>query len=600
MRQRMASPSLPRRHFLQRATLGALVAGLARPSVAAGPKASAKPAAAGNGAAPAIRVNVLGYLAEARVRAISGAGGEFRLLDAEGRIVHRGEFQKAGGALGEWFVGNVTGAKADGAYHVESGDRRSIAFAVGASARDNHLRALRAAAAWFRTGRANYSRDPGKPALWMNDGVRSDDSRTQDFVGGWQDTGVDQRKFAITNAEGVWALLHVRSRHAALWKDDPGWLLTEARWGSDWLHKMQDPQGFLYYGIDNGGSGRQRWPDPKSGEARKVWVDRHSPAVHFWFIAGQAWLARELAKDDAAYAAKCLESARRCLKYCLDHFDEMNRVESDPVRRIRNPQSDMRMDGLDTYALGIAAGWELYRTTDEKAHRDLALDMARRFMALQVKEPPAGSEGIHGFFYQDDSRTTYYVPKISMHVPMLALCDLIESIPGHADAAAWRDCLKRYVEGFLAPLADRSAFGIVPYGVWKGKPANPSRQIGDLYFRYFKANPEFRFCSGRWAVVLTTAAGLARAARVLDRPAWRDLAWRQVDWVLGVNPLDKMPYGINPAGGGQKKPLLAEAVAVPNGICGDAQDMPTWGSWPANETWIPNNAGLLAALVELL
>jgi hypothetical protein len=122
-----------------------------------------------------------------------------------------------------------------------------------------------------------------------------------------------------------------------------------------------------------------------------------------------------------------------------------------------------------------------------------------------------------------------------------------------------------------------------------------------MYFRYFKARPEFGFCSGRWAVELTTAAGLARAARVLNQPAWRNLAWRQLDWVMGVNPLDKMPYGIKPITDPKKKsPEIAKNVAVPNGICGDEQDMPIWGSWPAAETWIPNNAALLAALSELL
>jgi hypothetical protein len=524
-------------------------------------------------------------------------------VSAGGEVVHRGQLQKAGEALGEWFVGEFTAVKTDGEYRIESGEQQSRAFAIGASAEANYRQALRAAATWFRKGRANYSDDPKKPARWMNDGLRSDNGQAQDFVGGWQDTGVDQRKFVITNAAGVWTLLHASSRHAALWKDAPDWLMTETRWGSDWLHKMQDPDGHLYYGIDFKGKGGQKWPAPESGEARKVWVDRHSLAVHFWFIAGQAWIARELAKDDDAYAAKCLGAARRCLSYCRQHFEEMtrgDRIAVDPVRRIRQPESDMRMDVLDDYALGIAAGLELHRATKEKEHFDLAVDMARRFMALQVKEPPVGAGGLYGFFHQDATRTVHYVPKISMQVPMLALCDLIEGHPNHADAAAWRDCLKRYVEGFLVPLADRSAFGIVPYGVWKGEFANPRRQVGQMYFRYFKGGPEFRFSSGRWAVELTTAAGLARAARVLDRPAWRDLAWRQVDWVLGVNPLDKMPYGISPATDTKKKsPLIAETVAVPNGICGDAQDMPIWGIWPAAETWIPNNAGLVAALTEL-
>jgi hypothetical protein len=554
---------------------------------------------------PALLVHVIGYLADAPKTVVSRIGGEFRVLNAAGEVVHRGQLQRAADGLGEWFVGDFTRVKADGEYRIESGEQRSRPFAIGAAAEANYRQVLQAATTWFRTARANFSDDPKKPARWMNDGLRSDNGQPQDFVGGWQDTGVDQRKFVITNAEGVWALLHVRENHAAMWKDAPDWLMTEVRWGSDWLHKMQDPDGHLYYGIDHEGAGRQKWPDPNSGEARKVWVDRHSLAVHFWFIAGQAWMARELANGDQAYAAKCLDAARRCLSYCREHFEDMNhgdRIAVDPVRRIRNPESDMRMDVLDDYALGIAAGLELHRATKEKEHFDFAVDMARRFMALQVKEPPVDAGGLHGFFYQDNARTVYYVPKISMHVPMLALCDLIEANPNHADAGAWRDCLTRYVEGFLIPLAGRSAFGIVPYGVWKGESANPRRQVGQVYFRYFKAPPEFRFCSGRWAVELTTAAGLARAARVLNQPAWRNLAWRQVDWVMGVNPLDKMPYGIRPITDTKKKsPEIAKTIAVPNGIMGgDEHDMPHWGGWQAGETWIPNNAALLAALSELL
>jgi hypothetical protein len=201
-------------------------------------------------AVPALLVNALGYLADAPKRVVSKSGVEFRVVTEAGEVVHRGRFEKDGGALGPWFGGDFTEVRADGVYRIESGEERSHPFAIGASVDARYRQALRAAATWFRKGHANYRDDPKKSAKWMNDGLRSDNGQPQDFAGGWQDTGVDQRKFVITNAQGVWALLHVRARQGALWKDAPDWLTTEIRWGSDWLHKMQYPDGHLYYGID--------------------------------------------------------------------------------------------------------------------------------------------------------------------------------------------------------------------------------------------------------------------------------------------------------------------------------------------------------------
>ena len=59
--------------------------------------------------------------------------------------------------------------------------------------------------------------------------------------------------------------------------------------------------------------------------------------------------------------------------------------------------------------------------------------------------------------------------------------------------------------------------------------------MGDYWYRYFM--PPRDWWVGINANLASAGVGLAKAARVLEDPQLQALAQRQLDWILGVNPL---------------------------------------------------------------
>ncbi|MGH9654784.1 MAG: glycoside hydrolase family 9 protein, partial [Bryobacteraceae bacterium] len=87
----------------------------------------------------------------------------------------------------------------------------------------------------------------------------------------------------------------------------------------------------------------------------------------------------------------------------------------------------------------------------------------------------------------------------------------------------------------------------------------------------------------------------ATAAADLHQPAYRDLAYRQLEWIFGTNP-----FGATLASGiGVRNPYPHSRYVgvipggIMNGICGNADDRPildtSFGfSWRTNEYWSPH------------
>jgi len=83
------------------------------------------------------------------------------------------------------------------------------------------------------------------------------------------------------------------------------------------------------------------------------------------------------------------------------------------------------------------------------------------------------------------------------------------------------------------------------------------------------------------------------------------MARRQIDWLLGNNPLG---YCMLDGFGERVAPLPSDDLGtgrieggIPNGIVGSGDaNMPTWGpSWGSREYWLPHNAYLIALIASL-
>ena len=110
----------------------------------------------------------------------------------------------------------------------------------------------------------------------------------------------------------------------------------------------------------------------------------------------------------------------------------------------------------------------------------------------------------------------------------------MELFPDHPEAAGWRQAIRLYTRDYLATMAARNSFGIVPYGLQTEADA-ANRKIGDYWYRYFM-RPGDQWWVGINANLASAGVGLVRAARLLDDPQLRAVAQRQLDWILGCNP----------------------------------------------------------------
>ncbi len=241
-------------------------------------------------------------------------------------------------ALGHFSVGDFSQVETPGIYRVVLTATRehSYQFAItdGAFAPVSEM-FLRFIHAWRSGPFENAWRGP----THLDDGVRSDDGQAFDAVGGWYDAG-DVRKWIVHSNLPALALMEAHERlpwYYAEWEScKDGWTpwLLEARWGIEFVLKMQDQKTGMFYEDVGGGRGGRKQPgmlwfyenhsgcyadnadnrftDNRlgSGDERPVRV-QFNPIVQFTSVCILARAARSFAGPDPAL------SGQRC-KQLLD------------------------------------------------------------------------------------------------------------------------------------------------------------------------------------------------------------------------------------------------------------------------------------------
>jgi peptidoglycan/xylan/chitin deacetylase (PgdA/CDA1 family) len=214
-----------------------------------------------------IRINQMGYLPEGRkVAVLVSKGGleirEFALYDAlTNRQVYQGKKIKAFGAYAafshSWRL-DFSEFSAPGAYYLRAGDVVSPNFQIGADvydgAADFVLRYMRQQ----RSGYNPYLRD----SCHVEDGFivyhpdPERDSTYLDVAGGWHDAS-DYLQYLPTSANAVFQMLFAYRQNPESFGDVfnasglPGSngipdILDEAKWGMDWLLKLNPRPGEYY------------------------------------------------------------------------------------------------------------------------------------------------------------------------------------------------------------------------------------------------------------------------------------------------------------------------------------------------------------------
>ncbi len=458
------------------------------------------------------KVNQLGYLpAEKKyftvVTNTASANDTFRIFDAGGNTAFTGtitgapvdERQVSGEGV---YKADFSGLTVPGTYHAEINGMESFTFRIAENVYDKLFKdALRC----FYLIRCGTSVDDPITGLQRNachtapDTIRGG-TGTRDLSGGWHNAG-DLGKWcheeAISCSYMLWLYELKKSKMKNIKNSIPesnnavSDLLDEAKWGLDWLLKLQLPDGSVYHKSDtepNFCFGTKPDLDPYVRYAAfqgKDFPQTPSSIDAAVFAAVMAQASRVYKDILPAYAAVCREAALKSWNWLKDHRGVSS---TDPyyLQNLSAPGPTGWMnDPADTYQEEEWAMAEIYRLTGDPTVLSL--------FDADTNLHPLGtiawwSPEFFGYFslYQDPRTPQAIKDKIRTRID--ALC------------------------GQLVNTANTAGYGVV-------------NSLGDYYW---ESNEN----------VMHKANNLLMGYLITGKTAYKDTALAQLGYILGNNSLN--------------------------------------------------------------
>ncbi len=542
---------------------------------------------------PRILVNHLGFAADGAKHCVIVNPPEERFQvfsRMKKEVVFEGRLERVAGDLGEGWLGCFTPVREEGTYLIRCGDASSRVVTIWNKVYDYPRRIL---LNYFTSQRCGDTPMGWNSPCHVHDAKRVDTGEHVDVAGGWHQSG-DLRKWTSGASFGVVALCKTLDTEHPPW--DEGGMAEELRWGNQYFQKMVRPDGGLMDHVIL----------PLGWDTERDLYPNDAPhSTFFQVIGGQALAARVFRDGDPAYSERCLDVARRVWDYATDPAlpAEPYRPQAIPKHHEWLPKAfTQSYRGSCLHWMGrLFAALALYRATEEQAWLEEACRAASETARLQVGGDVAQDPTAACFRVAAD-REDYVCSIGDSLLGKIALCDLLALAPEHPDAPAWAAAVRNIAEQYRV-MAGRNPWGLIP-SYWYAEEPEGGRRAGAAYYRYF-----FRvdiLIGGVNMEAEANALFLLRAARLFDEDAYRALAFRQLDWVLGCNPMDVSTVEgvglnqperfINPREFFPPTPQIPGAVMT--GITGDEHDEPAFIGC-AKEYDLPPTAMLLWLLTEL-
>lgn len=309
-------------------------------------------------AAVAPRLNQLGFLRKAPKRFVlpvapgDMAGRAFTVETLLGKRVFSGRLDDKVHDLtvtaGEHVrTGDFSALTTPGRYRVKVDGQASHPFGIGDGL---YGPLVHDAARAFFLIRANVALDDPVTGIRHAAGHPDDarltvDGAVRDLSGGWYNAG-DYGKWthmaAISASQMMW--LHVlrlvpatglKLDVPALYPGLPD-LLQQARWGLDWLLRMQNPDGSVLHKVDS--KGLYAWGQPPEGDPHPRAAQGASSLDAGVFVGVMLQAARVFAPLDPAFAARCKAAALRAWDWLEAHpkvlHDDYAYTDPDPRQEV--------------------------------------------------------------------------------------------------------------------------------------------------------------------------------------------------------------------------------------------------------------------------
>ncbi len=459
--------------------------------------------------------------------------GTFAVENAAGKAVLTGEVRRrpVPAGQGELGVMDFSELAEPGTYRLGVGGLRSRPFRV---AEDIWERTIWKAVNFFYVERCGAA-VPGVHDVCHADFRCEHGGRTIVINGGWHDAG-DLSQGLINTSEATYAMfelaagLAARSGDAALVDR----LIEEACWGLQWVLKTSFRDGWrVEWGT------HRFWTNNRIGDVDDVMAKpRRSPPASFYAAAAEARAYRTLKARRSRLAARALEMAREDWAFGREGFDA-------------GKPEDLVVEHV---GLAVLASLELYHATGEAAYGDTARKWAELLLASQQRQvDPALDRPITGWFHRTTRRrrAMQYAHRGHEQAPVVALAGLCEAFPDDAKWIDWYAAVALHSTFYQQEMAKLTApWSLLPNSLHRHRPrpdadrreADRQEQIANGFdvggrwrVRVFAVHPRRSF-RGNYGTVLSQAKAVAAAGRLRRRADLLDLARRQLQWVVGLNP----------------------------------------------------------------
>lgn len=284
--------------------------------------------------APRIRLDTVGYLPGRDKRATLPAPcGDFQVVnESSGSVVFKGRAtgpRRNRDTDEDLCVADFSAVKTPGVYRLEAeGAQRSRPFKISGDVYEAPFAVVLRAMYLWRCGSAVRAEHAG--VVYSHAACHTEDARLdfvgggkerRDAAGGWHDAG-DYNKYVVNAGVTVGLMLRTWEESGARVRRIPLGLpvensrlpafLAEVKWETDWLLKMQAPDGSVYHKVSTKDFGPAIMPEE---EKTARFFTPASTAATADFAAMLAAAARAFKPFDAPYAARCLASARRAYEH---------------------------------------------------------------------------------------------------------------------------------------------------------------------------------------------------------------------------------------------------------------------------------------------
>jgi hypothetical protein len=521
-----------------------------------------------------------------------------------GRVAYKGTLMPQDGDFGTYLKADFSSVVKEGRYYLRADTLRSYPFTISSTVYQPEMDMI---VSYFSKQRCGASTTGYLSPCHLDDGIRVDNGKHQDVTGGWHDAS-DLRKWVSATLYGVIGLARAYNLEPPQYRKN---ILDELRWGNQYFLKMQEPQGYImdFVGGDlKKHSDNNRWTDNKisnGGDIKLVTPNAGSSnqlslvalgsddriiqtqpvemSAQYNFITAEAMVAGITSKSDPGYSKRCLDAAKKCYEWCLKSASDTSTIN---------------------IGAALEAAIEMYRTTNQQTYHENAVDLSLKLKKLQVTDQ---ASEVSGFFYVSFSDRQPYKNIWNGCQAFIGLTDMVQLFPKDKDAALWKVMIKDYARRYVLTLSQKNNFGIAPWGLYTNEDPGGNRKIGNYWYRYFM-QPELEWWVGINSNIASTGIGLLKAAAVLKDDHMKAAAQKQLDWILGSNPLNSSTL----LGAGYNHPehfpgssFLPNVPVLPgavlNGLGGDHQDMPVMGKgdWQISEYWTPMVAYTLWLMAEL-